>query len=789
MFTSRRGQGAFEYLLLLGGTVLVATVVTVMAQGSVLEANNALNASSNDFDRYVRGGVNDLIANGSLVHELPTGCTYSNPPCVDGYFCDNGACVQMNSLLSGYVFDPSGLPLSGATVFLVNGTGFNATTSSTGYYDLSASSALPSNWYAVAASRVPSSAQSTVVVNLTVGFGAFRNFTLSYNPATLSGFVRDPSGNGITGVSLTCGPYSATSITSGAYSISNVPMSSASIACTLAGSKSPTFVSNSTSTSFNAGVVNSQDLQLSYAAASMSGYVRNPSSVGIGGATVTCGSYSATTASDGSYLISNVSMSAATSACTLAASKSPTFVSGSASVAFIAGTSVSQSLQLSYSGASVSGYVRNPASVGISGATVSCAGYSATTAGDGSYTISGVAMSAAASTCTLAASKSPAFVSNSAPATLTAGATTSSQNLQLSYATASVSGYIRDASSTGISGASVSCAGYSATTAGDGSYSISGIAMSAAASTCTLAASKSPTFVSSSASVSLTAGATSSQNAQLAYSTAAISGYIRDSSGSGISGASVSCAGYSATTSSGGSYSISGIAMSSASTTCTLSASKSGYTAASATASLSAGSASSGQNLQLASSGFQLNFESGIGSWTSIMTSICCSYLYINPVSAGRGAYSMESHGYNTGCGSAHATSVDYYMSPVSGNTFRFSLKWVQAGTPNYANYILGVRGVNAAGAKKWMAYRFRYGHGGGGYGTWYFDWTYWHTDQCAMVDIVDPASGTWYDFTRTLSSDFSACGFVPVSYDAIGITEGAWAGNEYWYLDDVSIQ
>jgi len=425
---SFRGQGAFEYLLLLGGTVLVATVATVMTQGSILEANAALNESATDYSSYIEVGVNDVLVNNSLVHELPTGCTYSNPPCVDGYFCDNGACVQMNALLSGYVFDPSGLPLSGATVFLVNGTGFNATTSSTGYYDLSASSALPSNWYAVAASRVPSNAQSTAVVNLTVGFGAFWNFTLAYNPATLSGFVRDPSGNGITGVSLTCGPYSATTVTSGAYSISSVPMSSASVACTLAGSKSPTFVSNSTSTSFNAGVVNSQDLQLSYAAASMSGYVRNPSSVGIGGATVTCGPYSATTAGDGSYSFGSVPMSAATLACTLSASSSPTFVASSASVAFIAGTSVSQSLQLSYSGASVSGYVRDASSVAVSGAAVSCAGYSATTAGDGSYTISGVAMSSATSTCTLAASKS-GYTSASATAALTAGAVTAGQNL------------------------------------------------------------------------------------------------------------------------------------------------------------------------------------------------------------------------------------------------------------------------------------------------------------------------------------------------------------------------
>jgi len=234
--------------------------------------------------------------------------------------------------------------------------------------------------------------------------------------------------------------------------------------------------------------------------------------------------------------------------------------------------------------------------------------------------------------------------------------------------------------------------------------------------------------------------------------------------------------------------------MAAATGTCTLAASKSGYTSASTTASLSAGASTSGQNLQLASAGFSANYESGsIGSWTAVMTTCGCSYLYLNPVSAGRGAYSMESHGYNTGCGSAHALAVDYFITPQAASTFKFSLKWVSAGTLNYANYILGIRGTDASGSQKWMAYRFRYGHGGGGYGTWYFDWTYWHTGMCAMVDIGspagDPASGTWYDFTRTLSSDFASCSFVPVSYDAIGITEGSWAGNEYWYLDDVSIR
>jgi len=703
----RRGQGAFEYLLLLGGTVLVATVVTVMAQGSIVDANNAFNESRGDYSSYIEGGVDDLLANGSLVHEPPAGCVYDNPACDVGYFCNAAlnVCTPITSVqLFGYVFDSSGLPLSGATVNVTDGIGSITTTDSSGRYLLLANVSVASGLYTVTASRYPANRQAVTTVNLSVGYATVQNFTLSYNDAALSGFVRDASSAGISGVNVSCGRYSTLSASGGAYALTGIPMTSVSVPCTLTGAKSPTVVSNSTPATLSAGLTNSKNLQLSYSPASLSGYVRNSTGSGVNGAAVSCGGVSGTTSSTGAYSLSGIVMSSATQSCTLSASKPPVFAANSVSVALSAGVAASQ-------------------------------------------------------------------------------------NLQLSYANAALSGYVRDASSAGVNGAAVSCAGRSATTTSNGSYVISGLAMSSATSSCTLAVSKSPTFVSNSSVVSLAAGVSASRIVTLSYSSASVSGYVRDMSGSAISGASVSCLGYSTTTSSDGSYSISGIAMSSASTTCTLSASKSGYTAKSATVSLSAGGTSSGQNLQLASSGFQLNFESGIGSWTSIMTSISCSYLYLNSVSAGRGAYSMESRGYNTGCGSAHATAVDYYMSPVSGNTFKFSLKWVQAGTPNYANYLLGIRGVNSAGAKKWMAYRFRYGHGGGGYGTWYFDWTYWHTDQCAMVDIVDPASGTWYDFTRTLSSDFSACGFVPVSYDAIGITEGAWAGTEYWYLDDVSIQ
>jgi len=274
-------------------------------------------------------------------------------------------------------------------------------------------------------------------------------------------------------------------------------------------------------------------------------------------------------------------------------------VQGGAVVNLTAGFATVQNFTLSYAPASLSGYVRDPSSVGVNGVVVSCAGLSVTSGSGGSYSISGIPMTSASTTCTLAGSKAPTMVSNSASVPLTAGVVTT-QNLQLAYSNAVVSGFIRNSSGSGINGAAVSCAGKTATTSSAGAYSISGIAMTSASTTCTLVASKSPAFVSGSVLVSLAAGTTTSgQNLALSYSAASVSGFVRDASSAGINGAAVSCAGKSATTASGGAFTISGIPMAAATGTCTLAASKSGYTSASASSSLSAGSATSGQNLTI----------------------------------------------------------------------------------------------------------------------------------------------------------------------------------------------
>ena len=66
----KRGQGAFEYLLLLGGSVLVAVVVIMMVQGSASGANNTLGNASSTFQNYAVSSLNSTV--GSFPSATPT---------------------------------------------------------------------------------------------------------------------------------------------------------------------------------------------------------------------------------------------------------------------------------------------------------------------------------------------------------------------------------------------------------------------------------------------------------------------------------------------------------------------------------------------------------------------------------------------------------------------------------------------------------------------------------------------------------------------------------------------
>lgn len=48
-----RGQGALEYLLLIGGAVLIATIVLLLIIGSTGQANGIINNNLGDFTSHV----------------------------------------------------------------------------------------------------------------------------------------------------------------------------------------------------------------------------------------------------------------------------------------------------------------------------------------------------------------------------------------------------------------------------------------------------------------------------------------------------------------------------------------------------------------------------------------------------------------------------------------------------------------------------------------------------------------------------------------------------------------
>jgi len=599
-----RGQGAFEYLLLLGGTVLVATVVVVMAQGSISEANSSFDTSSNDFGSYITGGVKDLVANGSLVHESPAGCIYNNPACDVGYYCNaaQNVCTPITSVqLLGYGFDASGVPLSGVVVNVTGGDGSVATTDASGRYDLIMNVSQMSALYPVTASRVPASTPAGATVNLTVGFATVQNFTLAYNAASLSGYVRDASSAGISGVNVSCGRYSTLSASGGAYSISNVPMSSDSVSCTLTGTKSPTVVPNSTPATLSAGLTNSKNLQLSYSSATLSGYIRNTSGSGINGALVSCAGSSATTSSNGSYVISGIAMSSASSTCTVSASKTG-YLSNSTTVSLNAGTAaLVQALQLQPPFAALNGYVRDSLGAGLNGAVVSCAGYNATTATNGSYAISNIPLNATTGNCTLAATKSPTYRASSATVTLTAGAS-ASKNMTLPFGPSYIFGYVKNSSGGPVGQVAVSYADSlggtnygSVTTDSSGRFSIP-VTMPAATLSKYLNVnnfgSVNTTYAGlgiSNSSTSLTAGVNTTFNVSINYAPAGVNGRVVNAKYAGINGAIVMCNSRSVTTNATGHYSLAGIPMPTRTLYCTLNATRTNYTTNTLNISLSTG--------------------------------------------------------------------------------------------------------------------------------------------------------------------------------------------------------
>jgi C1A family cysteine protease len=281
----------------------------------------------------------------------------------------------------------------------------------------------------------------------------------------------------------------------------------------------------------------------------VTGTVKSNSSTGstIAGATVSFAGKTATAAANGTFSITGVAAGTYTLAIT-----APGYTPYTSSITLNANQAIVAVLTpASYT---LTGTVHNgsPNGPGLAGATVAVAGKIATTAGDGTFSISGIG----SGTYTMVVSKTGYVSVTSQPFTMNSNLVAA---LYLMPQTYSVSGTVTSADVTGsnaaaLSGAIVSIAGQSAVTGSTGTFSISGLAPG----TYPVIASKTG-YNSYTGSITVTTSQTIS--IVMTPVTHTLSGTIHTGSmtGSGLAGATVSVAGKTATTASNGTFSIVGI--------------------------------------------------------------------------------------------------------------------------------------------------------------------------------------------------------------------------------------
>jgi hypothetical protein len=280
----------------------------------------------------------------------------------------------------------------------------------------------------------------------------------------------------------------------------------------------------------------------------ITGIVTNTAGAPVQGASVTTGGNGAITGSDGAY---SLSAPAGTAIVTAALGG---YQSASTTVTVTAGSSTAApTLQLAPANpGNVTGSVVNSSGAGLSGATVTGAGLSTTTAADGTYALNSPPAGATTITASLTG-----FQNGSASVTVVAGATTAAPTITLASGSGSITGTVKSAAGAAISGTSVGFGGGTTTTNASGAYTLTGVP----AGTVQLVASASG-FQSVTQSVTVTGGATTTANFTLNPATGGgtVTGKITNaSSGAVVSGATVSWSGGSTTTNTSGIYTLSNV--------------------------------------------------------------------------------------------------------------------------------------------------------------------------------------------------------------------------------------
>lgn len=292
-------------------------------------------------------------------------------------------------------------------------------------------------------------------------------------------------------------------------------------------------------------------LQVSSTAASVgtvTGEVTNTAGAPISGASVSSGGNGAITGTDGGYTLQ---LPGGTSTVTAALAG---YQSASESVTVTAGQSTqAATLQIQpVSPGNVTGSVVNGGGTGLSGATVTAAGLTTSTAADGSYALNNLP----AGQTTIQASLT-GFQSGSTTVTVVASTTTAASAITLVSGSGSITGNVKSTSGAAIAGASVGFGGGTATTDANGNYTLTGVPVG----TIQLVASASG-FQSMTQSVTVSGGATSTANFTLApgASSGSVTGKITSaSSGAIITSATVSWSGGSTTSNASGIYTLTNV--------------------------------------------------------------------------------------------------------------------------------------------------------------------------------------------------------------------------------------
>ncbi len=367
--------------------------------------------------------------------------------------------------ITGYVQDAFARPISGADVY----TGSHSTTTaSDGTYTLTN---MTEGTYNVTADKTGYTLKTETGVNVPSGGTVTVNFTLAGSTGKLAGTVEDTSGQPIAGATVTIDStsYAATTATDGSYSIYDVAPGTYSVTATATG-HAPQTVNG---VDITADETTWQDFSLTATAGTIEGHVLDNNSNPVPGASVTTdtGGYSATTGTDGYYIIQNV----APDTYGVTASKTNYYSDTAVGVVVTAGNTETVDFNLQPYPGTLTGTVTDSLTgQPVQGATVSTSpgSYSAVTNSNGQYTISSVA----ADTYTVSASKTNYYTRQVNGIVITPGGTTTC-NISMQPEPGTISGFVKDSSNNPISGATVSTnsGGYTTSSATDGSYTLSSV--------------------------------------------------------------------------------------------------------------------------------------------------------------------------------------------------------------------------------------------------------------------------------------------------------------------------